>query len=293
MPNETVEQETNLVSLTEEINTPEPRKGYEYYANLAAEADAGQAEDTSPDTNEGSDNVSTTQDTIPEKFKGKSLEEVIASYTELESQFGKRNNEVGSLRKLNDKLLELNTETPQSPAEAPKKEIGVDTLLDNPSDVINEAIETNPRLKSIEDALVTDARNKAKAAFESNHKEWESTLADPSFQAFVMESSYRQRQFADAHTKYDYAAADDLFSTYDQVKGNAIKEATTERNERAKTSVKKAVTETKSVNTADTPKDAFKRSELIELKLHNPAKYNALKDRIMAAYASGSVINDL
>ena len=39
---------------------------------------------------------------VPEKFRNKSLEDIIASYKELESQYGRQGQELGELRKVAD-----------------------------------------------------------------------------------------------------------------------------------------------------------------------------------------------
>lgn len=272
--------------LSEDSPTTPTRKGYEdYVKEAAAAATPAKAEDESPSA-EGQDDSSNAF-TMPDKFQGKTAEEIAQSYVELQSEYGRRNNEVGSLRKLTDQLLELNTNKPETKEETPK--VTTDSLLDNPDEVINTAVESNPRLKAIEDKIVQGDRAKAKAAFEEKHPEWESTLHTPEFQEWVMQSQLRQRLLVEADTNYDYDTGSELFDMYALAKGNAVSDAKKSRDSKARTAAKQAVTETGGA-TEQKAKPKYRREELIELKLRNPKKYEAMKADIMQAYADKRVI---
>lgn len=286
MPNENIEQETltesEVISL---LNTETPavpaRKGYEdYVAEAAAEAssqDAGQVEESNTD-----------DDLLPEKFKGKSAAEIAASYAQLESEFGRRNNEVGSLRKLTDQLLELKKETSETATEARKK-VDVDSLLTNPDDVINSAVDSNPRIKALEEKLLNADIAKEKAKFEGKYPDWATTLNTPEFAAWIKESPVRSRLLIEADANYDYATGTELFDMYTESKGNAIEDAKTARNAKARNTAKQAVTESGGAN-VEKSKPKFRRTELIQLKLTNPGKYEAMLPEIMEAYAQKRVI---
>ena len=77
-----------------------------------------------PTTNDAVDTYETADDTVeehieaeaeesteyavPDKFAGKSPEEIIESYQNLEKELGRKAQEVGELRKLSDSFLKLN-----------------------------------------------------------------------------------------------------------------------------------------------------------------------------------------
>jgi hypothetical protein len=291
MPNTHIEQDTltedEVVSLLTD-DTPETptRKGYEYYASKAAATDTSDA-----DTDDGDDagQVTETKDTfqVPDKFKGKTPEDIIKSYMELESEYGRRNTEIGSLRQLTDQLLELKQSTTETPPA--KEKVSVDSLLTDPDDVITKVVDDNPRLRTLEDKLVKADREKELAKFESKYPDWKDTLNTAEFQSWIMESKVRQRMFVEADKKYDYETGAELFAMYDLAKGNTVKEAKNERNTKARTAAKQAVTETGGSAEAK-PKPKYRRSELIQLKLTNRAKYDALLPDIMKAYQDGRVI---
>lgn len=282
MPNDNVEQEqvevVDLFNETPEAPTSE-RKGYEYYAKKAEQEAAANSDGHVTDK--------ASDDGIPDKFKGKSVSDIIESYTKLEQEFGRRNNEVGSLRKLTDQLLELNE---PSKAKTPeRKKVEVDTLLEDPDTAINEAVDSNPRLKAIEDKLLQQSVAEHKAVFEQAHPNWETTLNTPEFAEWIKASPVRQRMLVEADRDYDYVTGKELFDNYQMAVGSKIADATETRNTNARAAAKKAVTEAGGDNSPK-PTRKFKRSELIKLKLYNPSKYEAMRDEIMEAYATGNVI---
>lgn len=289
MPKEYIEQddqisEDEVVSLlSEEPPTPRTRKGYDEYVREAAEAeDADEGESGEDELGQGSDGFE-----MPEKFQGKTAEEIARSYIELQSEYGRRNNEVGSLRKLTDQLLELNKEPAAEPE--PKKRVSVDSLLENPDDVINEAVGENPRLKSLEEKLTKREREDSLKDFEAKFPNWVETINTPEFQAWIMESPVRQRLFIQADQEYDYATGAELLSTYELVRGSAIKAAKQERDKAARKAAKSSVTEV-SGSSQKRAKPKYRRTELIELKLRDPAKYQAMLPEIMQAYQDKRVI---
>lgn len=282
MPHEVEnEQEVEVVSLlTSETPDIPKRKGYEDYLK---EAEAPIEDST--DDSVGEDDKDSV---IPEKFKGKSFSDVIESYTQLEAEYGRRNSEIGELRKLTDQLLELKT-SEKSKEEPTAKAVDVDSLLENPSDAINSAVDSNPKLKAIEEKLLKEDREKQKAAFESKHPDWQTTMQTPEFLNWIAESPLRKRLFLEADRSYDYATGSEIFDMYEETRGKAIQTAVETRDESARTQAKKAVTE-KSGSQEGKAKKKFKRSEIVHMKLYNKAKFEAMKEEIMQAYADGNVI---
>ena len=291
MPDTTIEQENltegDVISLlNDESSTGAPaRKGYEDYVKQA-EDEAKASEETADADPVTKDKVKVVE--IPEKFKGKTAAEIAASYMELQSEYGRRNTEVGSLRKLTDQLLELKQDTTEQEAPA-DKEVDVDSLLNNPGETINSAVDSSPRLKALEEKLVSADRAADLKEFNTSHPDWETVMNTPEFASWITESPMRQRLFAEAHTKYDYATGGELLDMYALAKGDAVKTATDERNTKARKSAKAAVTESGGT-TEGKGKPRFKRTELIDLKLNSPRKYESMKKEIMEAYADKRVI---
>ena len=221
---------------------------------------------------------------MPEKYAGKSIEDVIQMHQNSEKELGRQGNELGELRKTTDSLLGLQLEekrNKQKVEEAPV--LDVDSLLDDPSMAINNAINSNSRLKQIEEQLLTQSREKSKSQFESNHPNWEQTVNDSKFQAWVQEDSERRKQFHSAHNEYNYAAADNLFTFYEAVNG-AAPPVKSSRNTKK---LKAAAVESGSTGAKSTK--VYRRADLINLRINDPQKYEAMQDDIYKAYAENRV----
>jgi hypothetical protein len=223
---------------------------------------------------------------IPDKFKGKDLEDVVKSYQELESEFGRRNNEVGELRKLTDELLQLKLNEGKS-EEKPAPQMDVDTLLENPEEAISNVVDNNPRLKQLEEQLLQAEREKGRTEFEAKYPDAYEKAQSAEFQSFVTSSPIIQKMFQEAHANYDYASAGQLMDMYDQLHGKQVEEAVQGQENKRQEALKAASVEKGSPGVQK--RKVYRRSELIQLRLTNPAKYDAMADDIRKAYAEGRV----
>jgi hypothetical protein len=223
---------------------------------------------------------------LPDKFKGKSTEDIVKSYTQLEQEFGRRNNEVGELRKLTDELLSLQL-SEKKKEEVPEYELNVDNLLDNPQEAISRAVENHPKFKQFEESQRTASTNQAKASFQEKHPDWQDLVASEDFGKWVKESPVRSRMYKEANESYDFEVGDELFSTYKAIRGNTIAADTAEKGNNAKQALQKASVE--HASSPGTTKKIYRRADLINLKLSNPAKYAAMEPEIMKAYSEKRV----
>lgn len=222
---------------------------------------------------------------IPDKFKGKELTDVIKSYQELESAFGRKNNEVGELRRLTDELLQLKLN--DKPKQEEKKSVDVDALLNEPDRVLNEAVSSNPEVRKLQEQLLQMQRNEAKKAFEAKHSDWQSIVPSPEFQSWLEASPIRARMFVEANSNYDYATGDELLTLFKETRSVKTEQGKEIREEKAKKAMKSATAEKGSSGAVK--KKVYKRAELINLKLQNPAKYEAMLPEIESAYREGRV----
>lgn len=242
-------------------------------------------EDNSDESLDTLENIITEKE-VPSKFKGKELDDVIHSYTELEKELGRKNNEVGELRKLTDDILKQQLEP-----EITKKEnqIDLDDILENPNETITKiATDANDsRISALEKQLQQARVAEQKAGFEGKHNDWDSVLNSTDFQSWVTGSPVRQKMFAEANQAYDYATLDEVFSLYKDVRG-AVKE---QAEEKAVTKRKKALrnTSVEKGSTGEVSKKVYRRADLIRLKQTNPNRYNDMAEDIMLAYQEGRV----
>lgn len=226
---------------------------------------------------------------IPEKFQGKSTEDVINSYTELEKELGRKANEVGELRKLADDFIrqQLSVDNSATSEAVKEKNVDVDTLLEDPAKAINDVVDDNPRIKALEDQLQQARIAENKAAFEKKHKNWQEVLATPDFQEWVKGSPIRSQMLLEADRNYDYAMADELFTTYQEIRGKVVEDAEKKAAASRKDKMKKAAGEKGA--SGSTSKKVYRRKDLIRMKVEDPQRYAAMEPDILKAYQEGRV----
>lgn len=229
---------------------------------------------------------------VPAKFKDKSVEDVIKSYTELEKEFGRRNNEIGELRKLTDDILrsslKINGGEEQS-ASATREKVDIDTLLNDPDSAIDKAINESPRLKQLEEQLKLAKIEEKKQAFEAKYPDVYDLVQDSNFQQWIHQSSVRQSMLQDAHVNYNYDVASELIDWYKQATGTKVEEAKEKRKQKAQTDLKAATVE--KGTTGQSSKKIFRRADILKLMRTNPEKYNsdAFQAQLVKAYEEGRV----
>lgn len=229
---------------------------------------------------------------MPDKFKGKSIEDVVESYLNVEKALGNKNNEVGELRKLTDQIL-LNQATQTSQPKFETKgdidddDVGFDDFIDDPSSAVEKVLKKNPRLRQLEESITATARETSRKALLQRHEDADDVVASPDFQKWAQESPVRLRMLQEAHVNSDVATASDLLDIYKTTRRAQTEAATDERDAIAKSDLRKATVEKGSTPSRTKPR--YQRSELIHLKITNPAKYEAMREEINAAYAEGRV----
>lgn len=222
--------------------------------------------------------------TVPKKFEGKSIEDIVSSYSELEKEFGRKSNEVGELRKLTDDFIRQQLDKQEEEiSDNNTPPLTFDNLVDDPVGSIDKALESNPRIKQLEGQLLQSAREKSKLNFESQHPDWESIVNSEGFQKWVSDSRVRSDLFQKANTEYDYEIGGELFQLYKDTHNLNKEAAETDR----KSKLKDAVTE--SGSSGSISKKIYRRADLLKLRMTDRDRYNSMQDEIMLAYKEGRV----
>jgi hypothetical protein len=227
---------------------------------------------------------------MPEKFQGKSIESVVESYLNVEKALGNKSNEVGELRKLTDQILLNQTVAPQHSAEPTNindEDVGFNDFVDDPRNAVNRVLDTNPRIQKLERELEASTLKQARKVMLETHPDADELVTSPQFQTWVKESAGRQRMLQEAHVNRDVALASDLFDMFKTTRKVAIENATDERDAIAKSTLKKATVEKGTVQSKT--KKVYKRTELIQLKITDPKRYEAMSTEINQAYIDGRV----
>ena len=230
---------------------------------------------------------------IPSKFAGKSQQEIIDSYTNLEKELGRKAQEVGELRKLSDSFLQAEvarTNNPQNNTPLETEDNAEIDFFDNPNKAVNDMIEKHPRFQEFQQFQAQQAQAGAKAQLEQKHPDFTDVVQDKGFQEWVQDSPIRMQMFQAADS-YNFDAANELLSNW---KDRSMISKTQEVKQQAETNRKDALkagsTESRSSSASSAGGKTYRRADLIRLKMENPSRYESLEDDIFAAYADGRVV---
>ena len=226
---------------------------------------------------------------IPEKYQGKSVEELVQMHQELEKFSGKQSTEVGELRKLVDNHIQTQLSTQQAPQQQQQNddEDDVDFFVD-PKTAVSRAIDNHPKIKEAE-AYTQRAKQQATLAqLKSTHPDMEQVLQDPKFAEWIKGSKVRTQLFVQADQGYDYDAAHELFSLWKE-KNQVVQQTAQAEKAARKSSVKSANTGNARGTGEGSRKKVYRRADIIKLMRTDPERYQSLSDEIFKAYAEGRV----
>jgi len=229
------------------------------------------------------------ESTIPEKYAGKSLEEVIEMHQNAERILGKQGMEVGHQRKLIDSLMATQQQAPE--AITPKEEPVPfeDQFYADPANAVNSAIEKHPDVVKAKETRAMQNQALNQAQLEAAHPDFMEIVESDDFRNWVGASKIRQELFRTADS-YDFEAANELFTTWKQI-NMASKTAEVKKKEKVKRekALQKTSSETRSSGEAVGGKKIYRRADLINLQVTDPNRHAALADEIQQAYMEGRV----
>jgi hypothetical protein len=228
--------------------------------------------------------VPDTKPELPDRYRNKSLEDIIKMHQEAEKVIGRQAQEVGEVRKLADELIKQNLGAKSQPVE--KEEPEVD-FFEDPKKAIHKTIETHPDVLAAREASAQFRVLQAKQKLAQTHPDYEQVVQNEDFTNWVKSSPIRIGLYAKADAEADFDAANELLSTYKELRGVRTKQVEQQATA-ARQQTMKAV-QVDSGGTGESSKRVYRRADLIRLKMTDPARYDALSDEIMAAYAEGRV----
>ena len=234
------------------------------------------------------------KDEVPEKYKGKSLDEIVRMHQEAEKLIGRQAQEVGEVRKLADSLLKQQLESKHD-TQQPSTAQEIDWFED-PAKAVNQAVENNPVLKRLQEEQAKQAQMTALQTIEKAHPDFVSVAQSEDFQQWVGGSRVRQQLFASANN-YDVDAAMELLETYKSLRN--IKQQKEDLSKAADATLKKADDENRGKalkaasvqqgGTGESTKPIYRRADLIRLRMQDPKRYESMAEDILQAYAEGRV----
>lgn len=227
--------------------------------------------------------VEAAKSELPEKYRDKSLEEIIRMHQEAEKLIGKQAQEVGEVRKLADELIKQNISSKQ-PAKQEEPEVD---FFENPQKAVQATIEKHPDVLAARQASMEFRRLQIQQKLTQEHPDYTQVVGDSEFQNWVKGSSVRLALYAKADSEFDYDSANELLSTFKQLRGVKSKQAEQASDASRAKSMKAAQVDVG--GSGESSKRVYRRADLIRLKMTDPARYEALSDEIMQAYSEGRV----
>lgn len=230
------------------------------------------------------------EESLPAKFKGKSVDEIINSYVNLEQQYGRQGNELGELRKLADSLIQKNLkESSSQQAESLEKKILSDEdFFSDPVSAVRKVVEE--ALQPVRQNLNQSKVDSTLQRLQAKHPDIQEIVYDQAFQSWIMSSTPRQDMWIKA-SNGDFDYADELLNQYKLLNTSAVNKEREEKKVTKKEELDAAsgVSEGSSRDAGALNKPMYKRSELIRLRMNDPQRYKELHNEIMQAYAEGRV----
>lgn len=247
--------------------------------------------DNTTETDEDTQNIQDEQETeqqtlpeedIPERYRGKSAKDLIRMHQEAEKLMGRHSQEVGELRRVVDDFIKQQTVVKEAP-----KEEDVDFFTD-PEKAIDARLAKHPKLIEAERLNAELSKERALMALQKAHPDFSDIVQNDEFKEWVAKSKVRSELLNRADQRYDFEAADELFTTWKERQDMLKNTATIQQADR-KAQIKQASTGATRGSGEPQGKKIYRRSDIVDLMRKDPDRYMALQPEIMAAYAEGRV----
>ena len=225
----------------------------------------------------------------PEKYAGKTLEDVIGMHQNAEKVLGKQGQEVGQQRQLIQQLMEQ-SQAGQATETTEEVVSFEDSFYDDPAKAVNSAIENHPEIVKAREGNVKSAQTANLTQLESTHPDFMAVVGDSNFQKWVGESGIRTELFRRADADYDFNAANELLGTWKQISMiGKTQEVKAQQKKSRQKAMRQTSSETRSSGDSVGGKKIYRRADLIQLQVSDPSRYASLSDEIHSAYVEGRV----
>jgi hypothetical protein len=235
------------------------------------------------DTTPPVETPSVVESVLPEKYKGKSVEDIVKMHQEAEKLIGKQAQEVGEVRRLADDLIKQNLQNNTKPiVEEPEVD-----FFEDPQKAIQNTVNKHPDVLAAKQATQEFKRMTIQQKLAATHPDFQQVVQDAGFAEWVKASPVRLGLYAKADGEYDFDSANELLSTYKQLKQVQTAKVAAVDNTARQQTLKAAGVDVG--GTGESSKKIYRRTDLIRLKMSDPDRYEALQPEIMAAYSEGRI----
>ena len=226
------------------------------------------------------------ESTIPDKYQGKSIEEIVQMHQEAEKLVGRQSSEVGELRKILDDFIKTKAEETKqeiSPNNSMDDEVD---FFDNPKEAVARAVAGSTEMKQMQELLAAQKQQEVLGKISAKHPDYMEVIQDPAFGEWVKSSTVRVELLQRADN-YDFNAADELLTVWSERK--EVVEKAKEVNEQDRKQQRKAATTGGKGSGEPISRKIYKRSDIVQLMISDPERYKANVDEFDRAYREGRV----
>ena len=232
--------------------------------------------------------ASNEPEAVPDKYNGKSLEDVVRMHQEAEKLLGRQSSEVGDLRKVVDSYIntQLDSQTPAQGASEPDEDID---FYSDPEKAMSRAIDNHPSVKAAEQSTRAYKQQTSMALLKESHPDIPEIVNDPKFAEWIQASQIRTRMFVAADQHFDTEAANELFGLWKDRSGAINQTIKAEKEGRQKAVREGSNGYARGNPDSSSSKKIYRRADIIKLMKTDPERYLALSDDIQLAYAEKRV----
>ena len=216
---------------------------------------------------------------LPDKYRHKSLDEIVRMHQEAEKLIGKQAQEVGEVRKLADELIKQNLGSRQQQTRQEEPEVD---FFENPQKAVQRTVDNHPDILAARQVTQEMKRAQIQQRLAQEHPDFGDIARDQDFANWVKSSPVRIKIFEQADSGYDFDSANELLSTYKQLRTVKSKQVSDEGEVTRKQNLKAVGVDVG--GSGESSKKVYRRADLIQLQLRDPDRYAALSDEIMQAY---------
>ena len=216
---------------------------------------------------------------LPEKYRDKSVDEIVRMHQEAEKLIGKQAQEVGEVRRLADELIKQNLVSKQQQTKQEEPEVD---FFENPQKAIQRTVDNHPDVQAARLATLEMKKVQVQQRLAQEHPDFGDIAKDQEFANWVKSSPVRLKLFQEADAGYDFDSANELISTYKQLRSVKNKQASDEGEATRKQNLKAVGVDVG--GSGESSKKIYRRADLIQLQLKDPERYAALSEEIMQAY---------
>ena len=221
---------------------------------------------------------------LTEKYRDKSLDDIVKMHQEAEKLIGKQAQEVGEVRKLADELIKQNRGSRQQQTRQEEPEVD---FFENPQKAVQRTVDSHPDIIAARQATLEMKRAQIQQKLASEHPDFGDIAKNEDFTNWVKSSPVRIDLFKKADAEFDYDSANELLSTYKELRSVKQKQSSDAGEATRKQNLKAAGVDVG--GSGESSKRVYRRADLIRLKMQDPNRYEALSDEIMTAYQEGRV----